>query len=165
MIKWFKDLKKENIPFAGGKGANLGELINAGMPVPNGFVVSANTYKDFLEEKQLLEEIYEILKEIDVNNSADLTEKAGMIKTMIRSAKMPEDMQKEIVDAYDKLSEGEIIIAGTHEEQGAYVAVRSSATAEDLPDASFAGQQKTLLNVKGKNPAYRSGEGLLGQPF
>jgi len=150
LIKWFKDLKKDNIAFAGGKGANLGELINAGMPVPDGFVVSASTFKDFLDETDLSEEIYEILKEIDVNNSDDLRSKAEIIKKMIRSAKMPADMKKEIVEVYDQLSEGEIIIAGTDDEPGAYVAVRSSATAEDLPDASFAGQQKTLLNVRGK---------------
>ncbi|MFO7872469.1 MAG: phosphoenolpyruvate synthase [Candidatus Undinarchaeales archaeon] len=147
---WFDELRKDDIALAGGKGANLGELLAAGLPVPNGFVVTAETYKDFIEETDIKTDIDELLKEIDVNNNDQLNSAAKAIKGMIKAAKMPDSVKEDIVEAYNEFDSEEILIAGSDVEPGEFVAVRSSATAEDLPGASFAGQQRTFLNVKGK---------------
>ena len=149
-VIWFKDLRKEDVPIAGGKGANLGEMTSAGFPVPPGFVITAQTYKNFIESADIKEDIDDLLKNLNVNDTEQLNAASRAIETMIRSAKISEQVSNEIIEAYNKLSEGSIVIAGSEAEVGEFVAVRSSATAEDLPGASFAGQQKTLLNVKGK---------------
>jgi len=149
-IVWFKDLNKDSIPVAGGKGANLGEMVNAGLPVPGGFVVSAQTYKKFVEDEKINEDINEVLKDLDVEDNDKLQNAAETIQKIIKGTAIPEDVQEEIKQAYSQLPKSsEIIIAGTNQEPGQYVAVRSSATAEDLPGASFAGQQATFLNIKG----------------
>jgi len=145
-IIWFKDLAKSDVGLAGGKGANLGELIKANMPVPPGFVVSAQAYDEFLEEKDLKQDINDILKEIDVKNTDQLNQAADNIKKLVISAGMSDKLKQVIVEAYNELSKDAIRIAGQGgADDGEYVAVRSSATAEDLPGASFAGQQKNLL--------------------
>ncbi|MEM4230862.1 MAG: phosphoenolpyruvate synthase, partial [Candidatus Pacearchaeota archaeon] len=142
-----------------GKGANLGEMYNAGMPVPPGFVITAESYKYFLEKTGLGKKIYEILNRIDIENTAELEETAKVIQTMIVEASLPVDMEEEIVDAYEALSFNEENLRLAGEEAKAilkkgqepiFVAVRSSATAEDTEKASFAGQQETYLNVKGE---------------
>jgi len=150
-IVWFENLTKNDIPIAGGKGANLGEMLSAGLPVPPGFIISAETFKSFIEGSGINEDIDEILKETDVNDTQKLTKASEMIGKMITGTRMPDDVKADLLEAYKKLSEGAMVIAGIGEgEQGEYVAVRSSATAEDLPDASFAGQQATFLNVQGQ---------------
>jgi pyruvate,water dikinase len=149
-IVWFKDLNKKSISVAGGKGANLGELTAAGMPVPEGFILTAQTYKKFIDEADLNEDINEILKDLDVEDNDKLQKASKDIGSMITGSPMPDEVQEAIKTEYEKIeSTDNIIIAGTGQEPGEFVAVRSSATAEDLPGASFAGQQATFLNVKG----------------
>ncbi|PIS07309.1 phosphoenolpyruvate synthase [Candidatus Berkelbacteria bacterium CG10_big_fil_rev_8_21_14_0_10_43_13] len=134
LTMWFKDIHKEDIALVGGKGANLGELVNAGIPVPNGFCVTAQAYYYFIEKTGIKAKIAKELKGLNADDNKRLNAVAREIKRTIVTAKMPEDLVKQIKDAYHKLG-------------GFPVAVRSSATAEDLPDASFAGQQTTYLNV------------------
>ena len=141
-IKWLKELRKEDVNIVGGKGANLGEMYNAGLPVPNAFVVTAEAYKYFLKVSGLKRKIINILKKIDYNNPKDLEEKTAKIRELIENTEMPEEIKNEIVEAYKQLSKE----YGKEEE---YVAIRSSATNEDAPGASFAGLQLTLVNIKG----------------
>jgi pyruvate, water dikinase len=137
-VAWFKDIGKADGASVGGKGANLGEMTQAGIPVPNGFCVTAQAYYHFLDENNLRDEIKATLKGLDINNNKELFATSEKVKKIILKAKMPEDLKKQIVTNYQRFP------AYNQE-----VAVRSSATAEDLPDASFAGQQATFLNIKG----------------
>jgi len=147
-IKWFEELSKEDVPLVGGKGANLGEMTNAGIPVPPGFCVTAEAYKYFVENvrvedgRTLQEWIMDIISKTNVDDSKQLQENTAKIREKIISMEMPEEIAKEIEQAYKELSQR----FGKDE---VYVAVRSSATAEDLPEASFAGQQETYLDVLG----------------
>jgi pyruvate,water dikinase len=125
----------------GGKGANLGEMTRAGLPVPPGFIVTAKAYYGFLDIAGLRDRIAQILANLDYDDNQALGRASDTIKRLITSAEMPKDVAEEIKKAYRDLS-------GPEEDM--YVAVRSSATAEDLPKASFAGQQATFLNVKGE---------------
>jgi pyruvate, water dikinase len=148
-VVWFKDLNKDSIAVAGGKGANLGEMINVGLPVPNGFCVSAQTYKKFIEVTGLKDKIEGLLKQINVDDTEQLQRIAKQIQDLINSTEIPEDIAEEIMDNYELLGAGK----DAHDLVNAkevFVAIRSSATAEDLPSASFAGQQATYLNIKGK---------------
>ena len=142
LIAWLDDLSNEDVNIAGGKGASLGEMWNAGLPVPPAFVVTAEAYKYFIKETKLNKKIMDILEGLDVNNNDELTMKSAEVRTLIESAEMPTDLKIAIVESYNRLGE----MTGSDE---TFVAVRSSATAEDLPDASFAGQQDTYLNMKG----------------
>jgi len=135
-------MSKKDLAIAGGKGANLAEMYNVGLPVPNAFVVTAQAYKYFLEKTKINQTIFEILKTIDVNDNNQLQKGTGRIRELIEKTKMPEEIEKEIEQAYSKLSKQ----YGVKEE---WVVARSSATAEDLPGSSFAGLQLTVLNVKG----------------
>ncbi len=143
-VYWFEDLKRGDIPLAGGKCANLGELTNAGVPVPIGFSISANAYKSYITETGIADEIYEIIKKIMINDSDPqrYEEASRKVRKLIESTPMPSKITEAIEEAYDELCHR------TGKTQ-TFVAVRSSATAEDLPDASFAGQQETYLNVRG----------------
>ncbi|MDE2588071.1 MAG: phosphoenolpyruvate synthase, partial [Patescibacteria group bacterium] len=125
----------------GGKGANLGEMTQAGFPVPPGFIVTAQAYREFIKENNLEEKIAPIIKAINYEDNKLLNRSAKQIESLITKGKMSETLTKEIFEAYKQL--GGIL-------KDALVAVRSSATAEDLPGASFAGQQETYLNVKGE---------------
>ncbi|OGC79395.1 phosphoenolpyruvate synthase [candidate division WWE3 bacterium RIFOXYD1_FULL_43_17] len=138
-ILWFKEVGKKDIGLVGGKGANLGEMVNAKIPVPDGFVVTAGAYFDFINSGSLKEKIMHELSGLDVDDSKKLQEASRKIKIAIIAADMPGDLSLKIKEYYHKLCG----------ENDRYVAVRSSATAEDLPDASFAGQQETYLNIKG----------------
>jgi pyruvate, water dikinase len=140
-VMWFKELSKKNLAEAGGKGANLGEMLQNGFPIPNGFVVTAGSYYKHLEANNLREPITRILGKLDVNDNDALMKASEEIKEMIVRGTMPVDVQEDIITSYKKLCE----LVGRQ----VYVAVRSSATAEDLPTASFAGQQSTYLNVFG----------------
>jgi pyruvate,water dikinase len=142
-VLWFKDVGKDDIPLVGGKGANLGELKSAGIPVPNGFIVTADAYYYFLEKTGLKAGIDKALKGLDPEDSKKLNLVAKEIKKSIVAAKFPEDLAKDIAEAY-------------HHMGNFPVAVRSSATAEDLPDASFAGQQATFLNIEGKEKVIKA---------
>ncbi len=155
-LKWFKEIHKDDIPIAGGKGASLGEMYNAGFPVPPGFVVTADAYRDFLKEKEFDKKIIGKLTDLDIEDSDKLQEVAKEIQKLILSTSVSNELRDKITEFYKyigvtedlrsvKLAQG---ILGSVRENS-FVAVRSSATAEDLPKASFAGQQKTFLNIKG----------------
>ena len=141
-VEFFEELRKEDVDIAGGKGANLGELTQAGIPVPPGFVITSATYQKFMDETGITQEIMDILDALDVNNNKELQESARKIKKIIKETEIPDEISSLIIEAYNALG---------HRigKDNAFVAVRSSATAEDLPEASFAGQQDTYLNVKG----------------
>jgi len=142
-ILWLNEIGKDDIPLAGGKGANLGELLNNEIPVPNGFVVDSRTFFEFMEVTGLRYQVSDMLRGLNVEDTDELTRVSSKIREAIESAEIPDEVQKEIVYAYRRLCD--------EEGEEVFVAVRSSATAEDLPDASFAGQQETYLNVKGEN--------------
>lgn len=141
-IRWFKEINKEDIPMVGGKGANLGELTNKGVEVPPGFCVTAYAYQDFITKANLQEEIMNIINKLNVEDSIELQSKSADIRSIILKAPIPEDIQREMEAAYEDFASQ----IGVKNPQ---VAVRSSATAEDLPEASFAGQQDTYLHISG----------------
>ncbi|MBQ2831893.1 phosphoenolpyruvate synthase [Methanobrevibacter sp.] len=140
----FEDLNKSDIGIAGGKGANLGELTQAGIPVPPGFVVTAETYEKFMEDAGINDKVMDILDKIDINDTKALQAASEEIKSIINESPIPEDMILFITEAYNQLCQR----VG---EDDTDVAIRSSATAEDLPEASFAGQQDTFLHVSGND--------------
>ena len=144
-IKWFKDLRLEDVGEVGGKNASLGEMIsnltNLGIQVPNGFATTAYAYQSFLEESGLDAKIHETLDRLDVDDVHALAEAGVLIRGWIEDASFSAEFDQEIKDAF-------AVLCNDNAEDTSF-AVRSSATAEDLPDASFAGQQETYLNVKG----------------
>ncbi len=143
VIVWFNEVTKKDIPLVGGKGANLGEMTNAGIPVPQGFIVTAATYFDFIEKAGLSGKIKELLNPVNVHDSKQLQEVAAEVQKVVENAAMPPETASVIEQAYVKMGKG-------------LVAVRSSGTAEDLPEASFAGQQATFLNVQGEKDVVRA---------
>ena len=144
-ILWFEEIGIKDIPRVGGKNASLGEMYRElaapGIRVPNGFAVTAEAYRDFLHQSELDRRIHDILKDLDTHDLENLRQRGRQVREAILGVSLPADLEKAITEAYDRLS------ADTP--QPTSVAVRSSATAEDLPDASFAGQQETFLNVQG----------------
>ncbi|MBA3071563.1 MAG: phosphoenolpyruvate synthase, partial [Nitrospirae bacterium] len=144
LVLWFKELGKEDIPLVGGKCANLGELVGKiGVPVPNGFAISAYAYKVFLEKTKATKTIESLLSKMDISDMESLQDGSRKIRKYIEGLSMPKDIEKEILQKYQELCKN----VG---KENMAVAVRSSATAEDLPGASFAGQQDTFLNVTQK---------------
>ncbi len=142
-VFWLADVDKDDVLLVGGKAANLGELLRAEIPVPDGFVVDARTFREFIQKTGIQEKIYSLLQDLDVEDTEKLETVSRQIREIIETTEIPEEIEKEIREAYRKLCE--------EEGREVYVAVRSSATAEDLPDASFAGQQETYLNVAGED--------------
>ncbi|MCZ3366212.1 MULTISPECIES: phosphoenolpyruvate synthase [Methanobacterium] len=142
LVEFFEELGKEDVDVAGGKGANLGELTNAGINVPPGFVITSETYDKFIKETGIFDEIMSILDAIDVNDTKELQGASARIKEIIMKAYVPDDIRTTIIEAYNALCQ-------RIGKENAFVAIRSSATAEDLPEASFAGQQDTFLNIRG----------------
>jgi len=144
LIRWYKDLTIADVPVVGGKNAALGEMVRELLPlgvrVPNGFAVTAHAYNHFLDSTGLRGRIEGVLAGLDTHNIADLQERGKRVRDMVIAEELPADLKTEIVAAYREL----VAIEGAED-----VAVRSSATAEDLPGASFAGQQETYLNVVG----------------
>ncbi|RPI11625.1 MAG: phosphoenolpyruvate synthase, partial [Actinobacteria bacterium] len=141
-IRAISDLRRSDISFAGGKGANLGELVHAGVSVPLGFVVGAPTYAAFVEHTGLRERITERLAQVDVDDPAALESAAAEIRQLIDAEPVPVAIAEEIRSRYRELAGADL--------EGRPVAVRSSATAEDTESASFAGMNETLLNVRGE---------------
>lgn len=139
-ILFFNQIDKHDLPLVGGKGANLGEMTKAGFPVPNGFAVTVAAYDVFIEENGFRNQINSILKATDRNNPRQLNSASKQIERIIMKGRVPKEVVHDINVAYKKLS-------GRFKKS--LVAVRSSATAEDLPTASFAGQQESFLNIKG----------------
>jgi pyruvate,water dikinase len=144
LVMWFEDLRKTDIPSVGGKNANLGEMTSAGIPVPPGFAITAYAYKKFIEETDIAAKIYEIIDETvtDRNDPAQYEVASKKIRELIEATSMPKEIENAVKNAYEELNKR----LGLKE---TFVAVRSSATAEDLADASFAGQQETFLNIRG----------------
>ncbi len=156
-VKWFSELNKDSVKIAGGKGANLAEIYNLKIPVPPGFVVTAQAYDYFIEKAGIKEKIIEILGKINYEDTKQLNESTLQIRELIEKAEFPKEMQEEIIESYEHLDvrEEDFRQSGTvmdilkTSKEPLFVAVRSSATAEDLADASFAGQQDSFVNVKG----------------
>jgi pyruvate,water dikinase len=144
-IRRFDEIGIEDVPLVGGKNASLGEMCRElgpkGVRLSEGFAVTAEAYRYFLRRAGVDEKVREILAGLDTRDIPDLQSRARQMRQLIVSAELPTDLEREIVEAYDALSRGS--------REGLDVAVRSSATAEDLPEASFAGQQETYLNVQG----------------
>ncbi len=143
-VLWFQDLNRHAVDRVGGKNASLGEMISqlshAGVRVPGGFATTAQAYRDFLAASDLDQKIHGILDALDINDIAALTAAGKQIRDWIVAAPLPPALEQAIREAFVQISEGNPDMP---------VAVRSSATAEDLPDASFAGQQETFLNIRG----------------
>jgi pyruvate,water dikinase len=144
-IRWFENLTSDDVSMVGGKNASLGEMIRSlkdeGVRVPDGFATTAEAYRKFLDANQLNEKIKSHLSELE-REKTPLEQVGKAIRKLFRSADFPEDIAGEIREAYDQLSQ-------RYNTQDVDIAARSSATAEDLPEASFAGQQETFLNVTG----------------
>ena len=137
-VLWLEDVGADDVGVVGGKGASLGELIGAGLPVPPGFVVTAGTYREFIEDAGIDEALFDAV-DVDPEDSAALREAEATARELITETPFPDSVREEILESYRTMgAEGD----------EAFVAVRSSATAEDLPDSSFAGQQETFLNVR-----------------
>jgi pyruvate,water dikinase len=147
-IKFFNELNNRDVPLVGGKNASLGEmyqeLVPKGIKVPNGFAITSDAYWYLLESGGIKQNIEGLLKGVDVHDLDVLKNISDVIRKLIFTTPIPKDLKKEILEAYK-------ILSGEYGLKRADVAVRSSATAEDLPDASFAGQQDTYLNVKGES--------------
>ncbi|MFT4311945.1 MAG: phosphoenolpyruvate synthase [Candidatus Woesearchaeota archaeon] len=145
-ILWFDQLGIEDVPLVGGKNASLGEmyqnLTQHGVAVPNGFAVSAYAYRYLLDKTNSVQKIRDILSDLDTSDMANLAERGEKVRNLIRHLEFPPELRQAIYDQYDNLCK--------QYGENTDVAVRSSATAEDLPDASFAGQQETYLNIRGK---------------
>ncbi|MEX1098016.1 MAG: phosphoenolpyruvate synthase, partial [Planctomycetales bacterium] len=151
-IRWFAEIGIEDVPLVGGKNASLGEMFReltpAGIRIPDGFAITAEAYRHFLRETGLDRTVRDFIGRLDPEDVHSLRECGRRVRQAILSAPLPVELEREIVEAYDRLG-------GTGDE-AIDVAVRSSATAEDLPDASFAGQQETYLNVQGRQPLLES---------
>ena len=146
-VLWFDQLTIDDVPLVGGKNASLGEmytnLSSRGVRVPNGFAITAYAYRYFIEKNNLKDKIHEALKDLNTRDIENLRERGAKVRRMIVEAEFPEELKKEIIKAYRDLS-------NAYGQEAVDVAVRSSATAEDLPDASFAGEQESYLNIRGE---------------
>ena len=144
-VVWLEEVGKNDLSVVGGKGASLGEMINIGVPVPGGFAVTAQAFRDFINRAGIAKKLFEAL-DVDVNQESELHKAEEAAKKLIMDAKVPEDIEKAIKSRYEEMVK--------REGKQVFVAVRSSATAEDLPDASFAGQQETYLNMRGAEDVF-----------
>lgn len=146
-IQWFDQISHADVPIVGGKNASLGEMIRElagkGVKVPNGFATTADAYRAFLLETGLDEKIKQILADLDTSNMSNLRKRGKQVRHAILAAELPSDFKDAIREAYADLS--------AHRGEAVDVAVRSSAIAEDMPDATFPGKQETYLNVEGEH--------------
>jgi len=160
-VKWFSELNNNDVPIAGGKGASLGEMFSNKFPVPPGYVITAQAYDYYLKNSGIKEKIAEIINSVDVDDTAALNESSKKVRQLIEGGNMPNDLKEEILESYKILSSedlGEISPGVSNDalsilknsQEPIFVSVRSSATTEDLKEASFAGQQESFLNVKGE---------------
>ncbi len=162
-IVWFEEVGKGDVGLVGGKGANLGEMVNASLPIPYGFIITAQAYFDFIEKAGIKNKIMSLLAKLNYENSHELEQASKHIGEIIISSELPKSLVREIINFYDNLeikenkyfkNNGSFLKSSFSKVKSLYqaplVAVRSSATAEDLPTASFAGQQDSYLNVKGE---------------
>jgi pyruvate,water dikinase len=150
LVKKFKDISINDIALVGGKNSSLGEmyskLSSQGIPVPDGFATTAYAFENFLSHNSLSKSIHELLLHLDRKTFSNLVQTGARIRDLLYNAVLPHDLKEAIRDAYIELGKGELIA----------VAVRSSATAEDLPQASFAGQHESFLNIKGEDALYEA---------
>ncbi len=157
----FKEVGIEDVGLVGGKNASLGEMIrnlkSKGVPVPDGFVVTAEAYRYFLKKTGLKKVIRDILTGLDTKNLPDLAKRCRQVREAIKATEFPEDLKKEIIENYRKMEK-------TYG-KNADVAVRSSATAEDLPGASFAGEHDTYLNIRGAEAVVRAARSAMASLF
>lgn len=157
LVKWFSELNKDSGSIAGGKGANLAEMYNAKVNVPPGFVITAQAYDYFIEKAGLKDEIKKLLEGIDYEDTKELNNITEKIRNLIVKAEFPKEMKEEILESYELLDTDSLknvkgtILEALKSSEPIFVAVRSSATTEDLAEASFAGQQDTFTNVKGNS--------------
>jgi pyruvate,water dikinase len=149
-VRWFQEIKATEVELVGGKGANLGEMVGAGLPVPPGFCLTAQCYRDFIEATGMRANIRRILSQADMGDPADVESKTSRIRDLITEQQMPPEIAQQLRDSYRQLGDQLGAVDGAR----VPVAVRSSATAEDLPTASFAGQQDTYLNIRGDEPLH-----------
>ncbi len=157
-IKWFSELSNKDVSIAGGKGASLSEMYNNKFPVPPGFIITAHSFDYFLSINKIKEKIKKTINGINLENTEELNIVSKEIRNLVEGGEFPEDLKDEILEAYRLLSNEKIIrnISGDalnilrNSQEPAFVSVRSSATTEDLSNASFAGQQESFLNVKGE---------------
>lgn len=150
---------KDDIKIAGGKGANLGQMIKFGIPVPSGFIVTTSSFDYLIQTNNLGNQIEQIIKNIDVENTTELFMASNTIKKLILSCRMPSEIESKIIESYKNLSEKDREYdrdVNHPNKRDVLCAIRSSATAEDLPTASFAGQQASFLNVNGKEELIES---------
>lgn len=151
--RWFAEISRNEVALAGGKGANLGDMAQAGLPIPPGFVILSSAYQRVAEAASLCERIAEILGGLDYSESSRLQDVEHRARVLFSDIRIPDDLRDEIVAHYRGLGDR------------AAVAVRSSATAEDLAGASFAGQQETFLNVVGEDDLLRAVRGCWSSLF
>ncbi|MFC1648442.1 phosphoenolpyruvate synthase [Nanoarchaeota archaeon] len=153
LVLWFDQLGIEDVPLVGGKNASLGEmyrnLTNKGVKVPNGFAITAKAYFYLLESNDAMHKVKDILKDLNTHDMHNLQERGHKVRNLIKGLEFPEDLKQAIFSSYKKLCD-------SYKREHVDVAVRSSATAEDLPDASFAGQQETYLNIRGESQLIQS---------
>ena len=163
-IVWFEEVGKEDVGLVGGKGANLGEMSTANMPIPYGFIVTSNAYFEFIKHANIEGKLRQLLSMVNYDNPTEIEQASEHIRDVILKSEMPPHLNKQIIDYYTLLNEKEeeylqkkhhnLLHKALYKIKNVYstplVAVRSSATAEDLPDASFAGQQDTYLNIHGE---------------
>ena len=163
-VKWFSELSNKDISIAGGKGASLAEMYNSKFPIPPGFMITAQAYSYFIEKSGLIDKIKEKLYGMDMEDTEKLEQVSSEIRAMISNSEMPIEMESEIIESYELLDANKSLLAGATQtalgilnrsREPPFVAVRSSATTEDLADASFAGQQESFVNVKGKTELIR----------
>lgn len=150
---------KDDIKIAGGKGANLGQMIKFGIPVPSGFIVTTSSFDYLIQTNNIGNQIEQIIKNIDVENTTELFMASNTIKKLILSCRMPSEIESKIIESYKNLSEKDREYdrdVNHPNKRDLLCAIRSSATAEDLPTASFAGQQASFLNVNGKEELIES---------
>lgn len=153
-VKWFSELRNKDVPIAGGKGASLAEMYSSGFPVPPGFVITAQAYSYFIIHSSVGAVIQNVIDKLAVEDTTALNQASKKIRELIEQATLPAELEQEIIEAYDILAvdksqnkAGDLL--GGSKKGDLFVAVRSSATTEDLADASFAGQQDSFLGVKG----------------
>lgn len=154
-VKWFSELSKDSVKVAGGKGANLAEIYNLKVPVPQGFVVTVDAYDHFLKSANIDDKIKELLGGVDYESVSSLDKATKEIRELIEKSDMPKEVENDILESYESLGGGDLPEGQAahdllnHAPDSVFVAVRSSATTEDLAEASFAGQQDSFVNVKG----------------
>jgi len=157
-VKWFSEISNEDISSVGGKGASLGEMYNNKFPVPVGFVITAQAFEYFINQLDLKEQIKEIIESIDFEETEELQKASRKIRDLIEEKEIPKLLKEEIIESYHILGSEKIESKGISQDalnilknsqEPIFVSVRSSATTEDLVDASFAGQQESFLNIKG----------------